>query len=178
MILDTTVYQWLYVLRTDIGISVFRFVTSFGSTTAVLVLAVLLTLYLYHRHGQKLSSVFVWGIVVNEAIVYLLKIMVHRSRPLLAVVTENDFSFPSGHTAASVFFYGFLIFYATKYITNTFWRGVVRVVSAVLCILVPISRLYLGEHYLTDVLASIIIASTVILFTVKWWEKASVEAQN
>ncbi len=171
--IDHAVSVWFYALRSDGGVSIFEYITALGSTKAVLILAILLTLYLYRRHGQKLASVFVWGIVVNEAIVFTLKHLVNRPRQLLAVVLETDPSFPSGHAAAAIFFYGFLVFYATKYITNRMWRGVVRVISILFVILIPVSRLYLGEHYLTDILASIIIASTVLYTTVKWWEKAS-----
>ncbi|MFA6006307.1 MAG: phosphatase PAP2 family protein [Candidatus Paceibacterota bacterium] len=175
--IDQQVSLWFYALRSDAGVSVFKFVTFFGSSRAVVLLAVLFCLYLVWRKQKVLIKYFVWGLVANEIIVFTLKYLMNRPRQLLAVVLETDPSFPSGHAAFAVFFFGFLIWYATKFVQNSAWRGVVRIISMLFIILIPISRLYLGEHYLTDVFASIIIASTVLYITVKWWEKASRQAQ-
>ncbi len=165
--LDHTISAWFYGLRSEAGISIFKFLTLFGSTTFIILFAILLALYLMWQKRYGLLAYFVGGLVVNEALVFLLKILVQRPRPLLAVIPEADFSFPSGHAAAALFFFGFLIWYATKNIYSPLWRSTTRIISLALIILIPISRLYLGEHYLTDVLASVCLAGAILLMVIK-----------
>jgi undecaprenyl-diphosphatase len=80
------------------------------------------------------------------------KIILHRSRPDTALYIENTFSFPSGHATIAMSFYGFLTyllirnFSKWKRKTNIFFSGFAII------ILIGFSRLYLGVHYLSDVL--------------------------
>jgi undecaprenyl-diphosphatase len=82
--------------------------------------------------------------------VTLLKIIFARPRPELAVYAESSFAFPSGHSAASVAFFGFLTYGLIRErvgpIIVSFLLG------ATLVLLIGLSRIYLVEHYLSDVL--------------------------
>jgi len=172
-LLDHIASLWFLSLRSDIGVSIFKFTTFFGSTGFIILSALVFCSYLVWQKRYGLLTFFAGGLIVNAATIFFLKILVNRPRPLLAVVLESDPSFPSGHTANSIFLFGFLLYYATKFITSIFWRDAVRIIGMLGIILIPISRLYLGEHYLTDVLASVILSSLILFVTVKWWEKAS-----
>jgi len=80
----------------------------------------------------------------------LLKNTFARPRPEMAVYAESSFSFPSGHSAASVAFFGFLTYILIRgRIGNVF---VSFLVGASLVFLIGVSRIYLVEHYLSDVL--------------------------
>jgi len=176
--LDQAVYAWFYGIRTETGIVFFTYLTQIGSTEAIIIFALIFVIYLYSRGKSKQAGVFIIGLLTNTIVVYGLKSFVHRPRNLLSVVSETTTSFPSGHTAATIFFFGFVLYYTTKSLPHGFWRAMVRTVCVLLVILIPSSRLYLGAHYFTDILASVCIASTVLFITVKQWEKASVQAQK
>ena len=107
---------------------------------------------------------------------YALKFLIHRGRPTSEdpLLTLTSYSFPSGHAMASTVFYGFVI---TGVLTMTRRRQPAAVVAGVLMIgLVCLSRVYLGVHYVSDVLAGIFEAvawSTLVLTVLRGVETHS-----
>lgn len=79
----------------------------------------------------------------------LLKNFVCRERPCV----YPEYSFPSGHSLTTVCFYGICIYLILKYVQNEFWRYFLAITFGVFIFLVMLSRLWLGVHFLTDVLA-------------------------
>jgi len=99
-----------------------------------------------------LALATIGGMVINVA----LKEAYARARPQLddPIVTLGTYSFPSGHTAASTIFYGVLAaFLVTRY-RNPRIRVAIVTVAVLAVALVAISRMYLGAHYLSDVVAA------------------------
>ena len=87
--------------------------------------------------------------VLNEAF----KVIFHRERPdILRLVEAGGFSFPSGHSMISMSFYGFIayLFYANM---KSRWKYLIISMFSVIILLIGISRIYLGVHYASDVLA-------------------------
>lgn len=83
----------------------------------------------------------------------VIKNILQRPRPnLWQIVPESGFSFPSGHTLNSVLLYGSLIVLVHYYIHNDQVRYAFMTLLAGLMFGIPISRVYLGVHYLTDIL--------------------------
>ncbi|WP_307731059.1 phosphatase PAP2 family protein [Pseudoduganella chitinolytica] len=86
----------------------------------------------------------------------LLKHVYQRARPVFdePFLTLATYSFPSGHTAAATLFYGLLASYVVT--TNPSWRMRMAAVAGAVCmvLLVALSRVYLGAHFVSDVLAA------------------------
>jgi undecaprenyl-diphosphatase len=88
-----------------------------------------------------------------------LKLSFHRPRPMPFVgKTPWSYSFPSGHSLSSFCFYGVLAALICTRIPSRAWRTVIWLVTATLVLAIGISRVYLGVHYPTDVLAGYIAA--------------------
>ncbi len=138
---------------------ILRSVTNLGDYR-FLVPATLLVSGALAARGRRVSALLFAGSVVGGFLLEsVMKIALHRHRPDLwpALVTEKTFSFPSGHaTMTTLFFAGAaaVVFHVTR-------RRLARVASvcgaAVLILAVGFSRVYLGAHWLTDVVAGILI---------------------
>lgn len=156
--LDTSIEQMLYEAQTPFGVRVFSLVTELGSGAAVVVVAVLACLLLwrngYLRYAFGLLAAVGGAIAVSE----IIKRLVERARPPLEwhAVVETGYSFPSNHATAAAALYGFLVYLAWKLAPEK-WRGILVAFSALVILLVGFSRLYLGVHYPSDVVAGFIL---------------------
>jgi undecaprenyl-diphosphatase len=143
-----------------------QFVTFLGNPTqavviAVLAIAVLLVL------GMPLEALFVALTGLADAVGGLLKIVVGRHRPAADLVHVFQIiktpSFPSGHTLHFTVFYGFLIFVIATNYRPSWQRNALIAVFAVLIALVGLSRIYLGEHWLSDVVGGYLVGALCLV---------------
>jgi undecaprenyl-diphosphatase len=109
--------------------------------------------------GLRLGSFFLIIAWASSLLSFFTKLIIKRPRPddpLIRVVDANirDTSFPSGHTLHYVTFWGFLAFLASTNLRDRTLRRIVTGVIATLIGLIGPSRIYLGHHWFTDVLAS------------------------
>lgn len=136
---------------------------------------VLLVLWLLRL---RLESVFLALSLLADLLGGVLKIVVGRHRPtpdLVHVVQQiQQPSFPSGHTLHYTVFYGFLLFVVATNFKSSWLRTVVLVLCALLVLLVGPSRVYLGEHWPTDVLGGYLIGALCLvpLIAGYLWAKA------
>ncbi len=152
--IDLWFAQLMLSLRAPFFVSVFEGVTFFGSVLAIISIAGLVALFLlFSPRRQQYLAGLVTAIVGAAATGYALKELVARARPdgLIPAIAETGFSFPSGHSAASMAFYGFLAFLIFRLYPE--YRKAALLIAAGIIILIGFSRLYLGVHYLSDVLA-------------------------
>jgi undecaprenyl-diphosphatase len=85
----------------------------------------------------------------------VLKNLFQRTRPSPVVpglFIAQQFSFPSGHAMTAMAFYCYVGYLSFRYVRGT-WRILVVLILAILVILIGVSRIYLGVHYLSDVIA-------------------------
>jgi len=129
----------------------FLWVTVFGKWQAALALSAAASFVLWARKKKSYIIPLLLSVVGGGASVFVGKIIFHRPRPELAVYAEHGFSFPSGHAAMAVAFYGFLAYLLIKNAKK--WKRKVNIFFAAFAVaaLIGFSRLYLGVHYLSDV---------------------------
>ena len=130
-----------------------QLVSLLGSEIVLAVTALLLIVFAWQRRwGMALTLVLVTG--GAEALNNILKSLFHRTRPepVIGFITAQQFSFPSGHAMVSAAFYFYVVSLAWPYV-HGLWRGILVGGLILLVLLVGLSRLYLGVHYLSDVIA-------------------------
>lgn len=147
--MELMILDWLQNLRTPVGDCVMTFITGLGDRGAVWILltAVLLAVPKTRRSGAVLAAALCVDMVLCNGI---LKNLIGRVRPFdvngsvrLLIARPDDFSFPSGHTAASFTAVSALFLAGEKRL----WKLILP-----LAVLMACSRLYLYVHYPTDIL--------------------------
>ena len=84
---------------------------------------------------------------------FTVKNIVCRPRPdELRLIEESGYSFPSGHSAVSLAFYGYIIYLIFKYCKNKFLKTILISFLTMMILSIGMSRIYLGVHYVTDVI--------------------------
>jgi membrane-associated phospholipid phosphatase len=156
-ILDIKLARWFHAgasigfTRVMLGLSYIH------SVPGIFALTMLLGLYLFRRQAWFwLASVLVVvpsGMLLNV----LLKYAFGRARPSFTdpILTLATYSFPSGHAASAMLFYGMLAAYLVSRTRDWRLRGALVAAAALMVALVGLSRLYLGVHYFSDVLAGV-----------------------
>lgn len=153
---DIRLSNYLHVHQSTALTTAMHGVTSFGSTLAGISLAVFFGVFLIwkRRFGWlfTLTASVLGGALLNR----LLKYLFHRPRPFFddPILTLTSYSFPSGHTMLATVLYGVI---AAYFVTNARrWqqRALILISAGLLILLVGFSRIYLGAHYLSDVLAA------------------------
>lgn len=121
-------------------------------TIGALVTALALTVMRRWHWLLSLVLVVPGGVILNE----LLKLAFRRARPSFdtPILVLNDYGFPSGHTMIATLFYGYLALFLVKTLRGWRWRALVMIIVGGLIMLIGLSRMYLGVHYLSDVLAA------------------------
>ena len=88
----------------------------------------------------------------------LLKNFICRERPCV----YPGYSFPSGHSSTTMCFYGIVIYLILHYTRNEFWRYFLAVFFGIFIFLVALSRLWIGVHFLTDVIAGLFLGFMLV----------------
>ena len=127
---------------------------------------ILVSILIYYKKGLKNSLFFIFTIGLGEALVLFFKIVFDVNRPLNGFILETSKSFPSNHATIATIFFIMLIYFFSKD-----FRGVFRTFFNTCCVLmifaVSFSRLYLGVHWLSDVLAGIILGILTVYVAIK-----------
>jgi membrane-associated phospholipid phosphatase len=150
---DVSFARWLAGERSSVGIDFFRFLTLIGSPAAALAIGTVVCVLLYRRRRLVEAALLPVVLAGAELLNLALKLSFHRPRPEYAFVHLETYSFPSGHAMISTAAYGAFAYLAWSRLRTRHARLALVAGTAVLVALICFSRLYLGVHYLSDVLA-------------------------
>ena len=153
--IDPIFGSWLVTHTTLPGDHVFAAITFLGNALIISAGTGLIGFWLARQRNWK-KLILLFSSVAGGALLNLvLKNIFQRSRPTIpgAYMVETGFSFPSGHSMVSLIFYGVIAYLALSYIKSKKWKVFITVITLMICALIGFSRLYLGVHFLTDVLA-------------------------
>jgi undecaprenyl-diphosphatase len=164
---DEPVQRWVEDHRTGTLDDFFLYMSRFGGTQFVIVgLAVLLLLV--WRTCRPLFGLLLVATLARPLIEWTLKIVVNRDRPDLdRLVGGEGHSFPSGHVMAAVALWGLVPPVVALLTHRRLWWWVATVVSCTMIVIVGASRVYLGVHWLSDVVGALLFGSLYLL-VVEW----------
>jgi undecaprenyl-diphosphatase len=156
-LVDAQINLWLHTHSSPLLTKALLVVTSFGSTILVSFIAATLGLYLlWKRQPYWLATIWITvfgGMLLNK----LLKLVFYRPRPHFddPILSLTGYSFPSGHTMAATVLYGVLAVLLITKVKRRRSKVVITLSASLLIAAVGFSRMYLGAHYLSDVLGAI-----------------------
>lgn len=161
-------------LISDFATPIAKFITNFGGPIILIGLTIILAIAIKNR---KIGISIFANLCIVTGLNILIKQILQRPRPTeYRIIDETGYSFPSGHSMVSMAFYGFLIYLIYKYVKNKYLKiGLITFLS-ILIISIGISRIYLGVHYTSDVIAGFLVSvSYLVLYIscVRNWIKAS-----
>jgi len=139
----------------------FLWLTQLGDARTIIIIALSITFVLWRHKRLSYKAGFFVTLLSALAGSYILKALIERARPELNwnLVLETGYSFPSTHAAVSFAVYGFLAYMALKLMHPVSHRLPWTVFLSVLIALIGFSRVYLGVHYINDVLAGFIVGA-------------------
>ncbi|GGI42172.1 phosphatase PAP2 family protein [Mammaliicoccus stepanovicii] len=163
--IDNEVYNFIYSAESFITTSIMLGFTKFGEVWAMIALSLITICYLKLKKYNIETLFFALTMILSGTLNPLLKNIFDRERPtLLRLIDISGFSFPSGHAMGSTAFFGSIIYILYR-VSNKTMRPYLMGICVLFIIMISTSRVYLGVHYPTDIIAGIIGGIICILLT-------------
>ncbi len=170
-----SIYSFLSSFRTPSLDAIMIAVTSFGEDKVILVSGMIFLVWLVANRYWYTAIHWLFLLLVAAGTIFSFKNIMFFPRPGGALnFLQDTSSFPSGHTGLVVAFFGFFSVLIARELPAV-KRNLPYLLASIIAICVAFSRLYLGAHWLTDVLGSIcIVLVIVLLFTISYRRKSTV----
>ena len=152
--------------------TIFRGITRLIDLPIVISWAILLTAIFYLKKWKSESLLVAGNLSLAGILIVSLKHLYQRPRPeILHLVEEKGFSFPSGHSLAVTLLIGSLIIILGQRVKNTTIKLALQGLLGLYLISVLVSRVYLGVHYPSDVLASLCLGLGILFIEFPFYDK-------
>lgn len=160
-------------LRSPFMTTIMKAITKLSDTTYIIIIAIILSLlFLFKWKEKNIAKLIPCSLLLVTIINNTLKVIFQRERPLGHRLIEiTGYSFPSGHAMASMAFYGLLIYIIYHKVLNKSLRNFLISINIIIILLIGISRVYLGVHYLSDIIVGYSISIIYLLLLSKILKK-------
>jgi undecaprenyl-diphosphatase len=155
---DVQFSGWLYAHHRQFLITTMLVITHLHSMAAATVLTIGFAFFLFTRRHRYWLVTLLLAVFGGMFLNVVLKNIFHRARPLVAdpILTFSSYGFPSGHTMVATCLYGVAGAFAIWKFRRWPARASAVAMASLMVLLVGFSRIYLGAHYLSDVLGAIL----------------------
>ena len=155
---DLKIIENLEILRRPLFDKLMIIITYLGNWQVILLGLIICSLIFILYNKWNYLKILLISVLGGQIIVEVMKHIIRRSRPVLnPLIEETGFSFPSGHAFAAVYFYGLLTYLLVKELKNGLHRIIVVVIGLIIILGIGFSRIYLGVHWVSDVITSYIL---------------------
>lgn len=168
---DDPIREWVYSIRNPALTEVLKVITYMGNWQTITLLCIVLLLFRKTRlrYGVPVSAGAIFVTIFNR----IIKLIFKRPRPeeSLHLIEEGGYSFTSGHSITSMVVFGLLIYLVRKYVRNRKAANILTAALAVPWIFIGLSRIYMGVHFPSDVLAGWALGAAVLVGVIVIVEK-------
>lgn len=158
---DIAILNLFESLRTPAGDIIMVFITTLGDGVVVASITAVVTLYLLARKAWRRATGFLAAIVATAIFVPVVKTMLHRSRPIELYSGADAFSFPSGHATLNAVLFG-ICAVLVAHDRSRWTKAGVFTITAIYVITIGFSRVYLGAHWMSDVLGGLLFGTAMV----------------
>jgi len=181
--LDLSVAAWLHMHATPLLTSLMIGASHLGAPFTVVAVAVVAAAVLAWRGERYRALMLVVAVAGGGLMNVLIKLAVHRDRPVFTdpIMTLTSYSFPSGHAVGATVLYGALALIMASLPLERRWRFFAITAALLLIVVICFSRIYLGVHYLSDVVAGFLEGTVwlgVCLFAVDALRRRNLRARS
>ena len=153
--IDNEVYDFIYSSESFITTSIMLGYTTIGEVWSMILLSLLVVCYLMLKRMKIEALFFALAMMLSGALNPILKNIFDRERPtLLRLIDITGFSFPSGHAMGSATFFGSIAFLVSR--SESQYKPYIIGLAVFTVLMISSSRVYLGVHYPTDVIAGML----------------------
>lgn len=166
---DQVIYNAIISCRSQFFDSYFTTVTKLANTSIIVFVVILFIIIVRNRHALFLVVSSIDCLLLT----IIFKHLIGRSRPTgLKLIQQGGYSFPSGHTMFSVCVYGYFFYLAITKIKNKTLRYGVSILLLLVILSIGVSRIYVGVHFASDVLAGYLLSVCYLLLLIEVEEKS------
>ena len=175
---DIEITQWLQSINSPVFAALMSLISwpGFSPQSSIISVLIVVTIYLFGLQWEAVTA-FV-AAALPPLVNVLVKGIIRRPRPNVDLVhvlnVLNSYSFPSGHVMYYVGFFGFLWFLIYTLLKRSVLRTLLLIFFGALIVLIGISRIYLGQHWASDVLGAYLLGGltlAAILQFYRWGKK-------
>ena len=160
--IDAAIESAIIGLRNNNLTKIMISITNIGSAYSLIVITILIILFAIVKN-KRLPINTVLNLISVFLISQLFKVIFHRHRPTgLFLVPANGYSYPSGHTMVSFAYFVFIAISLCEKINNRLIKVLLKIGTAMLVLLIGFSRIYLGVHHITDIIAGYLLGAAYL----------------
>lgn len=174
---DQTIQESVRGQLPNLSTRFFKLITVIGNTVSQIAIAIMSVTFCYLKKWYPQARFIAVNAIISGICILSLKLIFQRVRPILThLVFAGGYSFPSGHSMGTFMIFGSIIILLQYYMPKSIWKLLYQGILGLLIFLIGLSRIYLGVHFPTDVLAGFILAYgilnlTAYIFLAKDWLK-------
>lgn len=163
-LIDENFYNGIIKLKNNTLTNILYVITNLASTIGIISLAILTSIVFIRRKKVSSLKYVILNVLSGVFLMQILKNIIRRTRPSWKWIKQGGFSYPSGHTISALLLYGTIILLVSKRYDGKYKKQII-IVSSAMIILTGISRIYFGAHYLSDVIASTLLGTIILIIS-------------
>lgn len=158
--INVPIFNLLQSIRTPFWDKIFSIITIMGTPKLIVIISALLAVLLFIQKQLRTSAHILAAGILSAGATVIFKTYSHSLRPQGFEIVSKTSSFPSGHTALSFVLFSLLAFFATQILKKKH-RWIPWTIACIAILLVAFSRLYLGAHWVSDILGSFLLGLSI-----------------
>lgn len=174
---DRPLLEFVSAMQSDMLDSTMRAITAMGGGTVIVGLSIMGAAWFLYRGMTTHALALMTAVGGAAGVAVVMKRILERARPSgLQALGEHSFSFPSGHAALSLAFFGILVYFLLRQ-THRLLLKIIAVAAGVAVVgAIGISRVYLGVHWPSDVVGSYVLVGVWLFIVIRHTERKRKEA--